>query len=227
MKNADMQLACVVHSQTLAWVESPSRQVLRKRFHLVGAAEAGQVTSLVTYQPGASFSRHEHVDGEEILVLEGLFSDEHGDWPAGSWLLNPEGFAHQPFSRDGCLLLVKLRQYTGQRQAQVYWPTTPVSPDPRVGVLLDEHAGVTTRIVTLADGELFDQHYESGVEGFVVAGQLVLDGSALHQHDWFRLPRGSQLTLISRGCTIYLKENAVAGLRHCANAHTDAAEDTH
>ena len=109
----------------------------------------------------------------------------------------------------------------------MYWPTTPVSPDPRVGVLLDEHAGVTTRIVTLADGELFDQHYESGVEGFVVAGQLVLDGPALHQYDWFRLPRGSQLTLISRGCTIYLKENAVAGLRHCANAHTDAAEDTH
>ncbi len=221
MKNADMQLACVVHSQTLAWVESPSRQVLRKRFHLVGAAEAGQVTSLVTYQPGASFSRHEHPDGEEILVLEGLFSDEHGDWPAGSWLLNPEGFAHQPFSRDGCLLLVKLRQYPGLRHAQQYWPTIPVNPDPSVGVLLDEYAGVTTRIMTLADDDTFDQFYESGVEGFVITGQLVLDGSTLHQYDWFRQPGGSQLDLVSRGCTIYLKENAVAGLRHCADATED------
>ena len=88
-------------------------------------------------------------------------------------------------------------------------------------MLLDEYAGVTTRIMTLADGDTFDQFYESGVEGFVITGQLVLDGSRLHQYDWFRQPGGSQLDLVSRGCTIYLKENAVAGLRHCADATED------
>ena len=46
-------------------------------------------------------------------MLEGVFSDEHGDWPAGTYLLNPEGFRHAPFSESGCLLFVKLRQYAG------------------------------------------------------------------------------------------------------------------
>ena len=46
-------------------------------------------------------------------MLDGVFSDEHGDWPAGSYLLNPEGFRHAPFSREGCLLFVKLRQFPG------------------------------------------------------------------------------------------------------------------
>ena len=75
---------------------SPSGAVLRKRLHLVGPPESGQVTSVVRYQPGATFPEHGHPEGEEILVLDGTFSDEHGDWPAGTYLLNPEGFHHAP-----------------------------------------------------------------------------------------------------------------------------------
>ena len=78
-----------MHSQEMTWQPSPGGGVERQRLHLVGEPESGQVTSLVRYAPGASFPAHNHPEGEEILVLDGIFSDENGDWPAGSLLLNP------------------------------------------------------------------------------------------------------------------------------------------
>ena len=111
--NGNMSRRVTMDTLSMEWTASPSGTVWRKRLHLVGGSESGQVTSVVRYEAGASFPAHDHPDGEEILVLEGTFSDEHGDWPAGTHLLNPEGFRHAPFSRDGCVLFVKLRQYAG------------------------------------------------------------------------------------------------------------------
>ncbi len=74
-------------------------------------AERGHATSIVRYQPGARFHSHNHPGGEEILVLSGTFSDETGDFPAGTYFRNPIGFQHAPFSDAGCTLLVKLHQF--------------------------------------------------------------------------------------------------------------------
>jgi hypothetical protein len=74
---------------------------------------------VVRYEPNARFPAHDHPEGEEIVVLEGVFSDEHGDWPAGTFLANPEGFRHAPFSDPGCLLFVKLRQFPGRERRHV------------------------------------------------------------------------------------------------------------
>jgi hypothetical protein len=117
--NGDLTIRATADTSRMAWSASPSRTVWRKRVHLVGPPESGQVTSIVRYEPGATFPSHDHPGGEEILVLEGVFSDEHGDWPAGTYLLNPEGFRHAPGSRDGCLLFVKLRQFPGRRSIAV------------------------------------------------------------------------------------------------------------
>src|SRR5690606_22216478 len=97
----------------LDWQPSPSPLVWRKRLFHAGAAEAGVVTSIVRYDAGAGLHAHGHAEGEEILVLSGTFSDERGDFGAGSYMLNPEGFRHAPSSREGCVLFVKLRQYAG------------------------------------------------------------------------------------------------------------------
>ena len=105
-----------MHTAKMEWTPSPSGTVWRKRLHLVGDPESGQVTSVVRFEPDAEFSVHDHPEGEEILVLEGVFSDERGDWTAGSYLSNPEGFRHHSSSSEGCLLFVKLRQY-GARAA--------------------------------------------------------------------------------------------------------------
>ena len=60
------------------------------------------------WEPGTKFHPHMHMGGEEILVLEGTFSDEHGDYPAGTWMRSPHASEHQPFSREGCLIYVKV-----------------------------------------------------------------------------------------------------------------------
>ena len=65
-------------------------------------------TAMVRWAPETWFSPHRHYGGEEIYVLEGVFEDEHGRYPAGTWIRSPHLSQHQPFSREGCLILVKV-----------------------------------------------------------------------------------------------------------------------
>lgn len=65
-------------------------------------------TALVRWAPGTSFSRHRHFGGEEIFVLEGTFQDEFGDYPRGTWIRSPHMSTHEPYSRKGCLIFVKV-----------------------------------------------------------------------------------------------------------------------
>ena len=62
--------------------------------------------ALVRWAPKTKFNPHRHYGGEEILVLEGVFEDEFGRYPAGTWMRSPHMSAHHPFSVDGCLILV-------------------------------------------------------------------------------------------------------------------------
>ena len=64
-------------------------------------------TAMVRWAPGTYFNRHQHYGGEEIYVVEGVFSDEHGRYTEGSWIRSPHLSQHKPFSVEGCLILVK------------------------------------------------------------------------------------------------------------------------
>jgi quercetin dioxygenase-like cupin family protein len=110
--NADPSRRVVVDTRQMAWKPSPTGSVRRKPLYRQGG-ELGPVTSLVRYAPGGSLREHAHPEGEEILVLDGPFSDEHGDYPAGTFLMNPHGSRHSPRSVSGCTLFVRLRQYPG------------------------------------------------------------------------------------------------------------------
>jgi anti-sigma factor ChrR (cupin superfamily) len=68
---------------------------------------ASEHAALVRWQPATFFQSHAHFGGEEILVLDGVFEDEFGRYPAGSWLRSPHMSRHQPFSREGCTIYVK------------------------------------------------------------------------------------------------------------------------
>jgi anti-sigma factor ChrR (cupin superfamily) len=63
--------------------------------------------ALVRWAPGTVFPAHGHPGGEEILVLEGVFQDDQGSYGAGSWLRNPPGSQHRPWSDAGCTIWVK------------------------------------------------------------------------------------------------------------------------
>ena len=110
MLNMDFTTRVVIDTNSLDWTASPAAGVWRKPLARE-EAERGHATSIVRYEPGASFRAHNHPGGEEILVLQGSFSDETGDYRAGTYFRNPIGFRHAPFSRDGCVLLVKLHQF--------------------------------------------------------------------------------------------------------------------
>ena len=109
--NADLQQRVVIDSNAVPWQPSPLPGVERRPLERMGA-ESGRATSIVRYAAGSSFKAHAHPQGEEILVLQGTFADEHGSYPAGTWLKNPPGSRHAPSSPDGCLLFVKLCHLT-------------------------------------------------------------------------------------------------------------------
>lgn len=66
-------------------------------------------TALVRWAPETRFNPHTHVGGEEILVLAGVFRDEHGAYPAGTWIRSPHMSYHRPFTEaEGATILVKV-----------------------------------------------------------------------------------------------------------------------
>lgn len=97
-----------VEAARLPWVGSPATQVERRLLERLGG-EVARATSIVRYRPGARFDAHAHALGEEFWVLEGVFSDEEGHYPAGTWVRNPPGSSHAPWSEGGCTIFVKLR----------------------------------------------------------------------------------------------------------------------
>ena len=116
--HADLAQRAVVDTQTLAWTPSPMAGVERRMLDRRGG-EVARATSIVRYAPGSRFARHSHGGGEEILVLQGTFSDEAGDYPAGTYLRHPIGSSHAPSSAAGCTLLVKLWQMHPADQQRV------------------------------------------------------------------------------------------------------------
>ena len=95
------------------WTPSPQAGVVRRMLDRVGG-EIARATSVVRYVPGSRFSRHVHGGGEEILVLEGAFEDDHGVYPTGSWLRSPHHSEHRPRTgAQGAVIYVKTGHLPG------------------------------------------------------------------------------------------------------------------
>ena len=219
--HGDLTRRALMDSARMEWQASPTGSVWRKRLHLVGGAESGQVTSIVRYEPDSAFPAHDHPEGEEILVLEGTFSDEHGDWPVGTYLLNPEGFRHAPFSREGCVLFVKLRQYGGAGRHHVALDTNDLDwestsqPEIEAKTLYREPGFVdVTRLERWAAGTapgLLER--EGGVEILVLEGALEDEHGRYEAGAWLRIPAGAKHEPRSaEGCILYTKAGALSQL---------------
>jgi len=195
MLNMDFSQRLVIATAGQQWLPSPSGGVERKPLARE-EAERGHATSVVRYLPGASFKRHEHPLGEEILVLEGIFSDETGDYPAGTYLRNPPGTGHAPFSRDGCTLLVKLHQFAPDDRIPVRVDTRKASWQPREDGLeeMPLHEFGSEKVSLLkwpagAPARAF-QH-AGGEEIFVLSGELQDESGRYAPGTWIRNPPGS------------------------------------
>ena len=210
--NDDLSFRIVARAADATWTPSPLPGVDRRMLDRVGD-EVARATSIVRYAPGSHFDRHVHDGGEEILVLEGVFSDESGDYCAGNYLRNPPGSAHAPFSREGCVLFVKLRQFASGDLATVRIPTraTPWRPGlvPGLSVMpLHSHGGIDTALVRWAPNTRFNAYsHPGGEEIFVLDGIFSDEGGDYAAGTWLRSPRWSRHTPFTgpEGALIYVK----------------------
>ncbi len=196
MLNMDFTKSVIIETARMEWEASPMPGVWRKPLARE-AAEHGHTTSVVRYDAGSSFSPHKHPLGEEILVLEGVFSDEHGDYPAGTYIRNPPGSKHSPSSDPGCVLLVKLDQFDPEDSATL-------RIDTGADLWLDAEGGVQIMPLHDYDNESVallkwpanarrrtHQHY-GGEETFVISGALSDEYGHYPAGTWMRQPHRSE-----------------------------------
>jgi anti-sigma factor ChrR (cupin superfamily) len=183
------------------WVASPLAGVWRKPLAREDA-ERGHATSIVRYDPGASFSGHNHPLGEEILVLNGTFSDETGHFRAGTYFRNPRGFIHSPFSDEGCTILVKLHQFQPDDTARLAIDTHKAAwqrLDNGIQILpLHEHHAERVLLVRLPASVPGIPHtHPGGEEIYVVSGSIRDENGHYPAGTWLRMPPGSSHTPVA------------------------------
>jgi len=208
----DFNQRIVAHAADARWYPSPRPGVERRMLDRI-AAETGRATSIVRYLPGAEFSPHRHDGGEEILVLEGVFSDEHGDYPAGSYLRNPPGSSHRPYSTPGCTLFVKLWQFSAGDAETVRIDTRHAEWRrglvPGLSVMpLHDFDGINTALVSWAPHTVFMPHVHPGGEEILVLEGVFRDEDGDYPAGtWLRNPRWSRHAPFTgeEGALIYVK----------------------
>ena len=211
--NADFSQRVVIATDELPRIPSPQAGVERRMLDRIGG-EVARATSLVRYAPASVFPAHAHALGEEFLVLDGIFSDEHGDYPAGTYVRNPPGSRHSPRTAPGCTILVKLRQMAPTEQQRVVRDTTASVWEPgEVEGHASFHlysAGQAGERVTIerlrAGARLPARDCPGGEEIFVLSGDLADEHGIYGQGTWIRNPAGYRSSLNSeRGATYWAK----------------------
>ena len=218
--HADRTQPAIVHGNREPWSASPEPGVERRMLERIGG-EVALATSIVRYRAGSRFTAHTHELGEEFLVLEGTFCDERGHYPPGTYVRNPPGSRHAPFSESGCVIFVKLRQmnpadtlslrlFPGDRA----WTPNPVPGHDRA--MLYNANGVSVHLERLAAGmTIASRRNPGGEEVFVVEGSIrVRDaaGTFLDTWGWMRHASGVETEFSSpRGALLWIKRGHLAG----------------
>jgi len=202
--NADFTRRVVIATGELPWIASPTAGVERRLLDRIGV-EVARATSLVRYAGGSAFPAHAHRMGEEFLVLDGVFSDEHGDYPKGTYVRNPPGTLHAPRTEPGCIILVKLRQMTLEETVRVVIDTNAAiweagnTPDlTRLPLHRASDTGERVALERLAGGTcICEGDCPGGEEIFLLSGTLRDEYGSYEAGTWIRNPHGFRRSLQS------------------------------
>lgn len=189
--NADFTKRVAVHFDQTEWVESPAAGVERKMLDRIGE-EVARATTIVRFAPGSAFSAHTHDGGEEYLVLDGVFQDETGDFPVGSYVRNPPTSSHTPSAKEGATILVKLHQFDPDDRTEV---RRSINGQGNTQLFKDAHEDV--RVFNLGAGEILNLDASQGLELFVIEGSLKESEEDFNVWDWLRLAPGTRSTAVA------------------------------
>ncbi|MCJ7871172.1 cupin domain-containing protein [Phaeobacter sp. J2-8] len=221
--NANFDERAAVHSDREPWVASPMKGVDRRMLDRIGDKVA-RATTIVRYAPGSAFSAHTHTGGEEFLVLEGVFQDEHGDFPVGTYVRNPPTSAHTPSSASGAVIFVKLWQFDMEDRQQITIDTTTQPPQPvQEGVSeipLFEDARERVRIELWEANVAVAQAGHNGFEALVIEGRFREGDEDFGVNSWLRLPPHTPLNAVSGpdGARLWVKSGHLAVTPTAPNA---------
>lgn len=218
--NSDFNLRAAVHAAQESWVPSPMPGVERKVLDRVGG-EVARATSIVRYHPRSQFSSHIHHGGEEFLVLDGVFQDESGDFPAGSYVRNPPQSSHTPRSDTGCTIFVKLWQFRPDDRTSVRANISGLDnsfSDSGSGteqLVLFEDVRETVRIERWPVTHTVSRIPSGGIEVLCLEGSFSENGELFSAQSWLRLPPGKLLEASSGedGCLLWIKEGHLRDVR--------------
>lgn len=204
---ADFMQPVVVRPGDEAWVASPQPGVERLMLDRIGE-EIARATSLVRFAPGSDFPFHVHGGGEEVFILDGVFEDEYGRYPAGTYLRDPVGTSHAPFTKEGCTLFVKLWQFlphdTVRKVIDTGASTFAPTEIPGLERLeLHDFGPVAIAIEKLAPGYSALRTLHPGGEEILVLDGAFADASGVYpKHSWLRDPgAGAREEVSTSGCT--------------------------
>jgi redox-sensitive bicupin YhaK (pirin superfamily) len=220
--NDDFTRPVIVHAARQDWTPSPAPGVDRRMLFRIGEEKA-RATSIVRYAPGSAFPRHTHTGGEEFVVLDGVFQDEHGDYPAGSYIRNTPGTSHVPASKDGCTIFVRLWQFRADDQAQtVRQPGEGQRVPPRAGAaaatILFDDGHEEVRFEDWQQGANVTVENPKGLELLLLGGGITVDGETLEPQAWVRLPAGMALHAKAShdGARVWMKRGPLMHENVCA-----------
>ncbi|WP_420550038.1 cupin domain-containing protein [Curvivirga sp.] len=209
--NHDLTQRVVLNTDEIEWVKTRMNGVERRMLDRDGA-ESGRATSIVKFAPDSYFEEHGHPGGEEFLVLEGVFSDETGDYGPGMYIRNPIGSKHKPYTKDGCTILVKLWQMEEEDQDWVKKDTKKSEWLPGLvsGLQVMPLHNYKTENVALVKwdaGTVFNPHkHWGGEEIYVLDGTFEDEHGSYPKGTWIRSPDGSSHHPFTKeGCTIFVK----------------------
>jgi len=213
--NADFSRPVFLAPHQYQWVPSPQVGVERIMLDRTGAEKA-RATSIVRYAPASVFPPHLHPGGEEILVLDGTFSEGGDDYPAGWYLRNPPGSSHQPSSGEGAVIFVKLQQMASHEQRHVRIDTRDranwrVEQGREVCPLFAD-AAEQVSLQRLAPHEALLADADGGLELLVLEGDVIAQQQSCARRSWMRLPGGALPAIVAGagGATVYLKTRHLA-----------------
>jgi hypothetical protein len=207
--NEDFKKSVVVHSENTAWSPSPVAGIERRMLDRIGG-EVARATTIVRFAQGSQFSEHTHAGGEEFIVLDGVFQDEYGDFPTGTYVRNPPKTAHTPRSSMGCTIFVKLWQFDMYDRNQFHKTMADECANPINGIAtaqLHRDAKETVFYSELDAGAILENTDIGGIEVLVIAGSVVENGETLSKVAWLRLPSGQNLVAVAgdSGAKVWIK----------------------